>query len=196
MSLGAGSGDSDAGRGGGGAGRGGGGGVAGEGGGGSGRRLMRLGKRRGAGVAHPTHARRRVFIDLGAAWGDTLDLHVDLVANSSVDRTARNWEVYAVEADPQVGDYAGQLAAWKNGQGPEPPTPCEPPVGSSHDRARFAHVVGCHRKWKSKMNSCLNRLLGGVRQSLGWDAQRLTPASVRARLDEALTPYTPDDTQA
>ena len=42
----------------------------------------------------------------------------------------------------------------------------------------------------------LNRLLGGVRQTLGWDAQRLTPASVRAKLDEALTPYTPDATQA
>ena len=86
---------------------------------------------------------RRVYLDLGAAWGDTLDLHRQLVAASANHRDARDWEVFSFEADPKLATYVDKLCAWKNGRGREPPTPCEPPVGSTKDQMRFAEAAGC-----------------------------------------------------
>ena len=112
----------------------------------------------------PATTRRLVYIDLGVAYGDTLDLYEALDHRPQRRASAYGpWEIYGFEASPKRATYLERLFRFKNGVG-ERPKWCYPPVGSTHDRMRFAARLGCDRTtrkeamvWKSVY--CLNRLV-------------------------------------
>ena len=81
---------------------------------------------------------RRVFIDLGANWANTLRLYEDLMPAMA----GQPWEVYGFEASPFIQPCLEKFVAFLNGQGPRPPT-IVPPSGSSLHLNEFAERYGC-----------------------------------------------------
>ena len=116
-------------------------------------------------MSHPMEQTpRHVYIDLGTNWGDTLDLFRKGLAESK--HVNSSWEVYGFEAVPLLMPYLDQLVQWKNGiPGARRPVTCEPPVGSTKDRLRFAPLVGCKRAWPAKANFCMDKLFSQASQN-------------------------------
>jgi len=83
-------------------------------------------------------APRRVYIDLGANWANTMRLFEDIGAK----RAEKPWEVYAFEASPFIQPYLEKFTAWLNGQGAKPPVTV-PPSGSTAHLNMFASRYGC-----------------------------------------------------
>ena len=132
-------------------------------------------------VQHPRH----VYLDLGMNWGDTLDLYRLGLADAA-HANATDWEVYGFEAAPLLMPYLEQLVQWKNGEpGVAHPVTCEPPVGSTKDRMRFAPVVGCWRSWGPKMNFCMDHVFHNANAHTRPDMELLNHSRVVARLREA-----------
>ena len=132
---------------------------------------------------------RHVYADLGTNWGDTLDLYRGLAAPAH--SSASNWEVYGFEAAPMLMPFLDQLVRWKNGvPATSRPAACEPPVGSTSDRKRFAHIVGCERLWLAKMNSCMDSIFrrSSEHQHQEPDMDLLSKPTVLQRLREAGQP--------
>ena len=101
------------------------------------RLLLGLALKCGVATDTPRHA----YLDLGANYGDTIDLYRSLAHfpfNSS-----KAWEVYSFEASPKVLPFLEGLFDYKNGLVASRPTLCVPPCGSTKDCARFAPLVGC-----------------------------------------------------
>jgi len=83
-------------------------------------------------------APRRVYLDLGANWANTLRLFEDI----GTKRAETPWEVYAFEASPFIQPYLEKFTAWLNGQGAKPSVTI-PPSGSSAHLDEFAKRYGC-----------------------------------------------------
>lgn len=106
--------------------------------------------------------RRRVYLDLGANWGQTLDLHEKLARASGIvdhDKVrALSWEVYSFEASPWIQVFDEQLVEYKNGYSKVKPLLPFPDSGSSLDLRRFAAKAGCPKDPVNSMRTCmLNR---------------------------------------
>jgi hypothetical protein len=151
---------------------------------------------------------RRVYLDLGANWADTIDSYSRL-GGTRAHREATNWEVYAFEASPFLMPFLDSVATWRNAAHAEeePPQPCVPPVGSTSDLMSFAGDVldptrpsgdplrSCRRPYAKSAFSCMMSafakayrwLVSGRSAHLA--AILLHPDTLRARLDEASTPH-------
>jgi FkbM family methyltransferase len=128
---------------------------------------------------------RRVYIDLGTAWGDTMDLFCRGLAHHQ-HRNATNWEVYGFEAAPLLMPYVDQLVQWKNrAPGVSHPVTCKPPVGSSKDLMRFATLVGCRRAWSSKVKFCMERVFRNAMRDVRPNLSLLSVSTVNERLSMA-----------
>jgi len=85
-------------------------------------------------------AGRRVYVDMGANWANTLNLH-EIMAQGF--RGDASWEVYAFEASPRIMNYVDTMIKWLNdrvGTKPEPPVT---PSGSTHDLMKYREKLGC-----------------------------------------------------
>ena len=130
---------------------------------------------------------RRVYIDLGTNWGDTMNLFCRGLADHQ-HRNATNWEVYGFEAAPLLMPYLDQLVQWKNRvPGVNRPITCQPPVGSTKDRLRFASLVGCQRAWAVKTNFCMERVFRHAMQGVRPNLSLLKVSTVNERLSVART---------
>lgn len=131
---------------------------------------------------------RHVYLDMGVNWGDTLDLYKQELPGL-LHQNASNWEIYGFEAAPLLQPYVDQLVQWKNGvPGVKHPVTCEPPVGSTHDKLRFAPVVGCWRSWAPKMNFCMDHAFRDAQQHDRPNMSLIDRSMVMQRLSTARHP--------
>jgi hypothetical protein len=129
---------------------------------------------------------RRVYLDMGTNWGDTLDLYKQGLADPE-HGSATNWEVFGFEAAPLLMPYLDQLVQWKNGVvGITHPVTCEPPVGSTHDKIRFSAPVGCYRSWAAKVNFCMADAFKDAFLHVRPDMTLINRSTVDQRLELAL----------
>ena len=99
---------------------------------------------------------RRVYIDLGVNWANTVHLFQKL------DRSGSAYEVYGFEASPLIQPFAEDYFAWLNGDLPNEPESCVPPSGSSDDLDRYTPLYGCPTARQSgydRMRECMFRRL-------------------------------------
>lgn len=95
--------------------------------------------------------RRRVYLDLGVNWANTLRLYETLVP----DEARFAWEIYGFEASPLIQPYANAFCDWLNGKLPTEPLLCLPRAGSTSHLTKYADLVGCPRD-KRKVRTCMN----------------------------------------
>lgn len=100
-------------------------------------------------VEHSTSP-RRVYVDLGANWANTLRLYSELSKHGG----ERPWEIYAFEASPLLYNYLDNFVAHLNGNGP-PPAIKVPPTGSSAHLAKMAGRYGCGHADQQAMRECM-----------------------------------------
>lgn len=143
-----------------------------------------------------SRAPRNVYLDLGANWAQTLDLHQRLLGKSHRGHTVKDgtgreesWEVYSFEASPWIGWYVDQVVAAKNNGRDVPELPF-PPSGSSADLRRFASKAGCNeRASTNEVRACmLDKYLPKLR-ALELDPKLNDSRLIGDRLAEASRPY-------
>ena len=122
---------------------------------------------------------RRVYIDGGANWANTMRLYRDIVNSSMLTRA---WEIYAFEANPSLQSYLDAFTEWLNGRQP-PPEVLLPPAGSTHHLAMYAKRYGCNDTKTSQMRSCMWRIFNKPLQHLPTTVA--TPDLIRERLGVA-----------
>lgn len=131
---------------------------------------------------------RNVYLDLGANWAQTLDLH-ERLAQLPADAPNRGWEVYSFEASPWIAWYVDKVVAAKNA-GATPPALPFPASGSSSDLRRFAKDAGCNaRASTNEVRSCMLDKYRGKLQSLKLDPRLNDSRLLAARLGEARRRY-------
>ena len=146
--------------------------------------------------------RRRVYMDLGANWANTLRLHYQLQNHirrstlSPADVMAFNncsyqWEVYAFEASPIMHPLIEAFVKHLNRNGPRPALTV-PPVGGSIQMLSYAKTFGCpsrhnHSEYE-KMYECMYRIFRQPYSELAVDPALNDSGLVQRRLDEALHP--------
>ena len=146
--------------------------------------------------------RRRVYMDLGANWANTLRLHYQLQKHirkttlNPADSMAFNncsyeWEVYAFEASPVMHPLLEAFVKHLNGNGPRPVLTV-PPVGGSIQMLSYAKTFGCpsrhnHSEYE-KMYECMYRIFRRPYSELAVDPTLNETGLVQRRLDEALHP--------
>lgn len=130
-----------------------------------------------------TSVPRRVYLDLGANWANTLRLFEDI----GTERTKAPWEVYAFEASPFIQPYLEKFTAWLNGQGTEPSVTV-PPSGSSAHLDMFATRYGCPTcasRGCDAMRSCMFKLFRGPLSHLQVNKSLQNMDLIQSRLDTA-----------
>lgn len=131
-----------------------------------------------------TSAPRRVFIDLGANWANTLRLFEDI----GTKRSETPWEVYAFEASPFIQPYIENFVAWLNGQGAKPPVTV-PPSGSTSHLDMFATRYGCptcESQGCEAMRSCMVQTFQIPLSELDADPSLQNTDLIQSRLDTPL----------
>ena len=104
-------------------------------------------------ISNVKACRRRVYMDLGANWANTLRLHHKLKGHvrqktlypsdpMAFDNCSYEWEVYAFEASPVMHPFIESFVKHLNGKGPPPPI-VVPPVGGSIQMLAYAKHFGC-----------------------------------------------------
>jgi len=84
---------------------------------------------------------RNIYLDLGANWGQTLDLFPDLCGAALCSFMDEPYEVFSFEASPYISPFVEQLTHALN-QGTEQPTLPIPSSGSSLDLKRLNRELG------------------------------------------------------
>lgn len=141
---------------------------------------------------------RRIYIDAGANWANTLRLYTKLEPRVLKARLAAlnstcayEWEVYAFEASPVMNPYNDQFVKFLNGEGPRP-TLTVPPVGGSIQMLHYAKHFGCpsqhNKRQYLQMYDCMNAIFNPAYAALKVDRALSSPALVQRRLDEADVP--------
>jgi hypothetical protein len=126
---------------------------------------------------------RRIYIDLGANWGNTLRLFEDI----GTKRSEMPWEIYAFEASPFMQPYLEKFTAWLNGQGAKPPVTV-PPSGSSGHLSALAPRYGCptcESQGCDAMRSCMWRVFKEPLSQLQPDQSLQSRTLIQSRLDSA-----------
>lgn len=146
--------------------------------------------------------RRRVYVDLGANWANTLRLHDKLQhhvrqstqhpANTATfNNCTSEWEIYAFEASPVMHPFVDAFVNHLNGRGNRP-TLTVPPVGGSLQMLAYAKHFGCpHRHNKTEyasMYRCMNRIFAEPYKALAVDLAFNDSKLIQQRLDEAASP--------
>lgn len=108
-------------------------------------------------------SRRRIYIDLGANWCNTLRLYEDFPETFNI--SGLPWDVFAFEASPLLQSYADNYIRYLNGEQLEPPLSCLPPAGSTEHLEQYAKFYRCEgrgpspRFRKANMRACMWRAL-------------------------------------
>ena len=135
---------------------------------------------------------RLVYLDLGAAHGDTLEGFRRL---PSPHRTAGNWEIYAFEASALLQPHVERLTRWMSGHAEaRRPLHCVPPVGSTQDMLFFARSMGCDRADANHAKFCVSHKVDMVAATaLSADIDLMDPEVVLSRLRRARDEPLPRD---
>jgi len=147
-------------------------------------------------------APRRVYIDLGANWANTLRLwqHVGCVGNGEGapgEASVPPWEVYAFELWPSMLKFNADVVDWLNGKRIDKPVMPVPEGGSSLQTWKLFHRrTGCTcvpQRPKTARIRCMQRNASQQVQkfmaSFDTDAKRIaTPHVIQAALAEAREP--------
>lgn len=136
-------------------------------------------------VGSSRSVQRRVYIDLGANWANTLRLYRDLEPRADV--SAGPWEVYAFEASPFIQPYLEQFTTWLNGVGPKPAVTV-PPSGSTKHLALYAHRYGCPTSPDEQMRQCMWEVFREPLQALKPDPSLGDWELIKSRLAMAAQP--------
>ena len=127
---------------------------------------------------------RRVYIDAGANWGDTLDSYQHFA--SPLHRHANNWEIYAFDASPLLMPFLDATIRWRNREpNAQRPISCIPPVGSTEDMEHFIKPMNCARNWMARANYCIGKKLEPIIAQLEANLTLMSEAVVQQRLDVA-----------
>ena len=95
-------------------------------------------------VASPwPRAARRIYLDMGANWANTLRLYEELLQPSDVLPSDGRWLVFAFEASPLIAPYVEKFTDFLNGRRAEQPHTCLPTSGSSIHLSEYALAYGC-----------------------------------------------------
>ena len=132
-------------------------------------------------------APRRVYIDLGVNWANTLlqyRSHEPNVTASGI-TVWRDWEVYGFEASPLIQPYLEDHMAWLDGRRPDAPVLCVPPTGSSKHLALWAPSYGCPAAPPDLMRRCMWQKLGPQLGSLRPNPRLNSSALLDTRLRSA-----------
>lgn len=142
---------------------------------------------------------RRVYLDLGANWANTLHLADELERHMrNTTRTVLNqgcthqWEVYAFEASPVMYPFVDAYVEFLNARGPRP-NMTVPPVGSSIAMMPCAKRMGCPSSGRSEykeMFECMDQLFLRAYAALAVNPMFNDMTLVQRRLDEASEPNT------
>lgn len=136
-------------------------------------------------------AARRIYIDMGTNWANTLRLHEDLahltdgVPGTDGDTesgTSTQWQVVGFEASPLIWPYVDRFVTYLNGAGPRP-TLCVPPAGSSTHLEKYTKAYGC----ASGGMTCMFKRLKLELDRLRPDPKLNGSALVQTRLRDAVT---------
>ena len=90
---------------------------------------------------------RRVYIDAGANWANTLRLYRDELDKLSrfpvkLSASTQPWEIYAFEASPVIQPFVEDFVKHLNGLAPRPAL-LVPPIGSSRSHAQYSRMFNC-----------------------------------------------------
>jgi hypothetical protein len=147
---------------------------------------------------YSTSCRRRVYLDLGANWANTLRLHHKLQNFLPFNRTrsegsscSYDWEIYSFEPSPVMQPYVDAYAGFLNGKRTKPILTV-PPIGGTLQMLPYAKRLGCpsqhdHRQYPS-MYACMNRIFAGAYSNLQVDVRLNGTALLQTRMDEAASP--------
>jgi len=128
---------------------------------------------------------RRVYIDMGANWANTLRLFLDLVPGADA---AGPWEIYAFEADPFIQPYVESFVHFLNGVGPKPDLTI-PPSGSLAHLRILAPEYGCPALYDADaLRDCMVRVFSSQLAEIRPDPLLNSTDLVEARLAVAGTP--------
>ena len=93
---------------------------------------------------------RRVFVDLGVNWCNTVRIFEDL------DPVHRGeYSVFGFEASPLIQPFAESYFKWLNGERLDMPVSCVPRSGSSSHLRKYAPFYGCPTLNLARMHSCM-----------------------------------------
>jgi len=147
---------------------------------------------------------RRVYIDAGANWANTLRLYRDELHKLSrfpVERSTSSqpWEIYAFEASPVIQPFVEDFVKHLNGLAPRPAL-LVPPIGSSRSHAQYSSMFNCtstasYGVRKVVMFQCLfdrfeRHILNHIRSAFSNESTAFfqSPRLIEKRLKEALEP--------
>lgn len=129
----------------------------------------------------PKESQRRVYMDMGANWANSLRLFKDM---DFYNATTGPWEVYAFEASPIIKPYVDKFCAWLSGDGPKPPLTV-PPSGSTMHMELLAPKYGCARAEKKEMRACMLQVFAEPISKLKPDPAMEAPSKVQERMASA-----------
>ena len=105
---------------------------------------------------------RRVYIDLGVNWANTLLQYRQHEPEETTTKSRRawgEWEVFGFEASPLIQPWLEEHVAWLDGRRSDAPVLCVPPTGSSKHLALWAPAHGCPSSPPAAMRSCMWKVL-------------------------------------
>ena len=154
--------------------------------------VARVARRRAEALLHrlvdmmSANGPRRVYIDAGANWANTLQLYRDIAPNAS----NQPFEVYAFEASPLITPFLEHYCDWLNGGGiGAEPSSCLPRSGSTEHLNRYASAMGCpagtKRGESSRMRACMWSLFAKPLAALAPDPRLQSRALLEQRLSVA-----------
>lgn len=103
-------------------------------------------------------ALRRVYIDLGTNWVNTIMQYRGYEPEFSREHGEdqySGWEVYGFEASPLIQPYVEERLAWLDGRRTAMPVLCVPPTGSTKHLAKWAPLHQCPATPADKMRQCM-----------------------------------------
>lgn len=134
----------------------------------------------------PATLTRNVYIDIGANWGNSLNLGQRLLPSSDLP-----WHVVAFEASPYISAHTEKVISAKNAKTAPPKLPY-PSSGSSKDLRRFTKGTKCSPR--AAVNTLRVCMLKAYRKELlaTQTNPRLNSSKlIAARLDEVCNPLVP-----
>ena len=139
--------------------------------------LTAAGATKAASLLPQSDGSRRVYIDAGANWANTLRLYRDIEPAAST----APWEIYAFEASPLITPFLERYCTWLNGGGiGVAPSSCLPQSGSTAHLFRYAGAVGCPAS-----RECMWSFFAKPLAALAPDPQLNSTELIKERLAEA-----------
>lgn len=128
---------------------------------------------------------RRVYLDFGVNWGNTLRLFED-DATAPSSGAASPWQIFGFEASPLIQPFADEFVSFLNGRRASAPVSCLPPAGSPQHLHRFLRAYDCgHHRDEAQGRQCLYDRLAPHLDALAPDPRLNSSELLATRLAEA-----------